>query len=129
MNNYYNNQKIKYLNLQLIANFGFIVAVFISFILTYDKKLSLENKERIFSNFTAQKLVVFQTTLVFLVSVSYLLINYDQYKLSKQYNKDDLNDFALQIETSILAIIAALIGVYIVSKNYNNTLTISETEI
>lgn len=126
-----NNQKIKYLNLQLLANFGFIIALIVSFLLTYDKKLSLEHKRKLFTNDLAQKLVILQSSLVFIISITYLYINYNQYKISKTaQEKEEEETFLFQIETSIFAIISAIIGLYIVYKSVNNqNLTINETEV
>ncbi len=123
-------QKIKFLDLQLIATIGFIIALIISFLLTYDKKLSLENKKRLFSEEEAQNLALFQTILVFVIAACFLYINYKQYKLSKESHDGDEQDLLLQIETSIFAIISAIIGLYIIFKNYRNkNLSISETEL
>ena len=125
--NVINTKKSKYLSLQLIATIGFILALLTSYLLTLDKKLSIENKKRIFSNNDAQRLALFQTLLVLFVASSFLYINYNQYKLAKEENKNE-TDYLLQIETSILAITGAIIGIYIVVKNYGNNLNIAETE-
>lgn len=129
LNEYFiNNQKIKYLDVQLLATFGFIIALFLSLILSYDKKLSLQKKKRLFNNKDAQNIAVFQTILVFLIAIGFLYSNYEQYKLSKKVHGDDEQDLLLQIETSIFAIISAIIGLYIVFKNYNKQLKASEAE-
>lgn len=125
-----NFQKIKFLDIQMIATFGFIIALIISFFLSYDKKLSLENKPRLFSDEEAQNLALFQTILVFIIAIIFLYINYKQYNLAKEAHDSDEQDLLLQIETSIFAIISAIIGLYIVFKNYRNrNLAIAETEI
>lgn len=127
---YENVQKIKFLDLQLIATAGFILALIISYTLSYDKKLSLQNKKRLFTNEEAQKLALFQTILVFIIAVCFLYVNYKQYNISKQTHDNSEQDFLLQIETSIFAIISAIIGLYIVFKNYRNqNITIAESEI
>lgn len=127
---YENVQKIKFLDLQLIATAGFILALIISYTLSYDKKLSLQNKKRLFTNEEAQKLALFQTVLVFIIAVCFLYVNYKQYKISRQTHDSSEQDFLLQIETSIFAIISAIIGLYIVFKNYRNqNITIAESEI
>ncbi len=124
-----NRQKIKYINIQLIATAGFIVALFISFILAYDKKLMLENKKRLFTDEEAQNLALFQTILVFIIAISFLYINYKQYTIAKKIHDNEEQDLLFQIETSIFAIISAIIGLYIVFKNYRKrTLEIAETE-
>ena len=129
-NQYKNAQKIKFLDLQLLATLGFIFALIISYILSYDKKLSLENKKRLFTNEEVQNLAFFQTILVLVISLCFLYVNYKQYIISKQTNDRNELDFLLQIETSIFAIISALIGVYIVCKNHRNkNITIANKEI
>lgn len=124
---YINNKKVNFLNIQLIATIGFIIALLLSYLLSYDKKLSLEKKKRLFTPKEAQNLALLQTLLLLTVSLTFLYLNYNQYKLSKYTNSNDQNDFLLQIETSIFAIVSAIIGIYIVIKNRNNNLQISET--
>ena len=129
MNANINEEKIKYINLQLIATTGFIIALIISFTLSIDKKESLRNGNRLFNDKEAQKIALMQTILVFIVALLFLYITYNQYKISKKYNETDKNDLLLQSKTAILSIIAALIGLYIVIKNYNkNNLNIAEIE-
>lgn len=125
-----NIKKQEYLNLQLLANIGFIIALIISLLLTYDKKLSLEHKTRLFNVKLAKDLSYIQTLLVFTVSITYLYINYKQYNIAKIEHSKSEKIFVLQIETSVLAIISAVIGLYIVYKNNNdNGLSINQTEI
>ena len=124
-----NDKKIKLLNLQLLATIGFIVSLFISFTLTYDKKMNLTNNKRIYDDKTAQNLALMQTILVFLVASLFLYIIYNQYKISKTQHEDDEKDLLLQSETALLSVIAACVGLYIVFKNYRkNSLSIAEIE-
>ena len=124
-----NEEKIKYINLQFIATTGFIIALVISFTLSVDKRESLRNGNRLYNDKEAQKIALMQTILVFIVALLFLYITYNQYKISKKYNETDKNDLLLQSKTAILSIIAALIELYIVIKNYNqNNLNIAEIE-
>ena len=73
MNNNVNNIEYKYkksrfLGLQMLATIGFIIALLISYLLTYDKKCSLENKKGLFTEKEAQNLALFQTILVFFIA-------------------------------------------------------------
>ncbi|MEE0699838.1 MAG: hypothetical protein U0M66_04555 [Bacilli bacterium] len=125
-----NEQKVKFLDIQLIAIAGFIIALLISLLLTYDKKLSLENKKRLFSEEDAQNLAMFQTVLVFIIAIGFLYINYEQYTIAKKYHDKDEQDLFLQTETAVLALISAIVGLYIVFKNYRGkNLSIAETEL
>ena len=129
MNVKINEEKIKYINLQLIATTGFIIALVVSFTLSVDKRESLRNGNRLYNDKEAQKIALMQTILVFIVALLFLYITYNQYKISKKYNETDKNDLLLQSKTAILSIIAALIELYIVIKNYNqNNLNIAEIE-
>ena len=121
-------KKVKLLNIQLIAILGFMVSLIISFLLTCDKKLSLENKEDIFTDEESQNIVRFQSILLIVVALTFLYINYNQYKISKETKDSDEKDLLLQVDSSILAIISALIGFYIIIKNYKNNLNIAEIE-
>lgn len=121
-------KKVKLLNIQLIAILGFMVSLIISFLLTCDKKLSLENKEDIFTDEESQNIVLFQSILLIVVTLTFLYINYNQYKISKETKDSDEKDLLLQVDSSILAIISALIGFYIIIKNYKNNLNIAEIE-
>lgn len=124
-----NEEKIKYINLQLIATTGFIIALVVSFTLSVDKRESLRNGNRLYNDKEAQKIALMQTILAFIVALLFLYITYNQYKISKKYNETDKNDLLLQSKTAILSIIAALIELYIVIKNYNqNNLNIAEIE-
>ena len=118
-------KKVKLLNIQLIAILGFMVSLIISFLLTCDKKLSLENKKDIFTDEESQNIVLFQSILLIVVTLTFLYINYNQYKITKDSDEKDL---LLQVDSSILAIVSALIGFYIIIKNYKNNLNIAEIE-
>lgn len=122
MNKNYN--EINLINIQLLATLGFIVALIISYLLSYNQKLILEKKEKLFTNKTSQDLSLIQSTLLLTVSFVFLYINYSRYKSSN--NK---KDFLLQIETSILALISSFIGIYLVIKNYNKNFSLSEIEM
>ena len=129
-NEEYNYNKSRYLGLQMLATVGFIIALLISYLLTYDKKCSLENKKGLFSDKEAQNLALFQTILVFFIAITFLYVNFKQYDLSKKNNDFDKQHFFLKIKTSILAIITAVIGLYIIFKNYRkSTFQIPETEL
>lgn len=129
MNVNINEEKIKYINLQLIATTGFIIALVVSFTLSVDKRESLRNGNRLYNDKEAQKIALMQTILVFIVALLFLYITYNQYKISHKYHETDESDLLLQSKTAILSIIAALIEIYIVIKNYNqNNLNIAEIE-
>ena len=86
----YKLKEQKLVNLQLLEILGFITSLIISYILTYDKKLSMEKKKRIFDNKTAQNLSLFQTILVFVITITFLYITYSEYIISKNNKKNNI---------------------------------------
>ena len=123
-----NSNKVKYIDLQMLGIIGFIIALILSYVINYDKKMVLTNNKRIFTNTEAQKLVRIQTTLLFAVTLLFLYSNYNQYKISISTNDKDAFNNYLSICIAALAVIGASIGIYI-ANNSNSNLTISETEI
>lgn len=112
--------KIKNVNLQLIAILGFVFSIILSFFLVYDEKLKLENKKRIFTDEEYKNLILFQTILNLVLSLVFLYIVYVQNNNSNQDNNSYSNDSNLQISSSILLVISAIIRLYLVLKNFNN---------
>lgn len=126
--NKYDEKVISLLNLSLLLTIGFIIALIISFILTYNETLSLQNKEKILSEKNSQNLSLFQSTLILIIAILFLYINYNQYLISKTQNKDS-KDLLLQAQASFLALISAFICFYVIIKNYRNkNYTVAETE-
>lgn len=126
--NKYDEKVISLLNLRLLLTIGFIIALIISFILTYNETLLLQNKEKILSEKNSQNLSLFQSTLILIIAILFLYINYNQYLISKTQNKDS-KDLLLQAQASFLALISAFICFYVIIKNYRNkNYTVAETE-
>ena len=60
----------------------------------------------------------------------FLYVNYKRYTIAKKKHSDEEQEQLLQIETSIFSIISAIIGLYIIYKNYRKRiLSITETEV
>lgn len=127
-NNIINNSKVKYVNYEIIGSFLFLITIILSILLSYDEKLRLENKPRLFSNKVSQNLALFQTLLLLFITFLFLYTNYNEYLISKNNNESNQKYLKLQAESSVLSILSAVISLYIVIKNYNGNLTISETE-
>lgn len=127
MNNEY--YKVKYIDIQLIATLGFILALILSYLLAYHKKLTITLGKGIFDDKTAQNLEVFQSILLLIVAITFLYINYKQYKLAKNMKTNETDELLLRTDTAVLAVISSIVSLYIIYKNYkNNNLSISEIE-
>ena len=121
-----NNNSNNLINIQLCAVSGFIIALILSFLLTYNEKLINENKGSLFNNKTAQEINATRSTIIFIVTIVFLYVNYTGYKTCSDEKR---NDAFLNLESSLLSIIIASIGIYMAYKNYNqDTVTMSEID-
>lgn len=121
-------QKSKLIDKQEVLTIIFIIALIISFFLLEDKRRELSHKKRLFNNKKAQDIALFQSILVLAISISFSFIRKNFYDISKFYNDNDTSDLFLQLKVSVLPIITAIVGLYIIIKNYNNNLNAAEIE-
>lgn len=113
-----NNRQVSLLNAQLFIAFILAITLFTSFLLTYDEKLKLLNKKRLFTDQNSHYTNLLNRILFLLILIYNLYINYQQYELEKQ-KKSDLAPFRQQIYASILNTIAAVIILYVVYETLN----------
>ena len=113
-----NNRQVSLLNAQLFIAFILAITLFTSFLLTYDEKLKLLNKKRLFTDQNSHYTNLLNRILFLLILIYNLYINYQQYELEKQ-KRSDLAPFRQQIYGSILNTIAAVIILYVVYETLN----------
>ena len=109
-----NKEEIKIVDIQLIAILLTIVSSIISLLLTINQKLELKNLKTLFTTKQTFKITKFNRTLILILGLIFLYVNYRLYQISKN-QKEDLKPYELQISASILTVIAALIALYVVS--------------
>lgn len=109
-----NKEEIKIVDIQLIAILLTIVSSIISLLLTINQKLELKNLKTLFTTKQTFKITKFNRTLILILGLIFLYVNYRLYQISKS-QKEDLKPYELQISASILTVIAALIALYVVS--------------
>lgn len=108
------NEEIKQINIQIITLLIVITTTIISLILTYNQKLSLQNKKTIFNKRQTYKISYINRLIILITTIIFLIINYRLYQISKKEG-EDLLVYYLQITASNLSVIAALIVFYVVS--------------
>lgn len=124
----YNKEKSRLIQIQLLATIGFIISLLLSYVLALDNKMKLDNNKGLFDNKTAQKIELFQSILIVIVSFTFFYVSFRQYKIAKISNdKSSSFNLFLKTDTALLSVISSLVGIYIVYKNYNNNLSIAET--
>lgn len=115
-------EEIKYVNYQILALVITLITSFIAIIITYNRKLSLEGKEKFLSAPTALRLTYFNRITLFLIGLLFLYINYELYKIAKIKNQD-LKNFKLQILASILVVASEIIAFYVVTHSEDDSIT------
>ncbi len=107
-------EEIEQLNIQIIVLLILIITTIISILLTYNQKLSLQNKKTIFTKKQTYNISYINRLIILITTIIFLIINYKLYQISKKEG-EDLKVYYLQIIASILSVIAAIIVFYVVS--------------
>ena len=123
MNN--KEDEIKYINYQLIGLVLTIITTLIAIIITYNQKLNLQKRKKIFNSKQSLSITKFNRITILLIGILFLYINYKLYEISKKEG-EDLRSYKLQIYASILVVISGIIALYVVSLS--NTETVADVE-
>ena len=114
------NKKNSILNGQLTTSISSIIGVILGIVIIIDQKEKANGKDGFLTNDESQNIALI-TKLIFLFVVIYSLsLNYESLNLSKITNQDT-SSLELQIKASYLSIIVALVGLYVVITNYNDS--------
>lgn len=107
-----NKGTIKAIDIQFYTLFLSLTSIVISLILTYNQRLIEKDKKTILSDTNSYKLSLFNRILILSIALIFLYVNYKQFKSSNNENQKKRR--TLQIDASILTIIAAIISLYVV---------------
>lgn len=107
-----NKGTIKAIDIQFYTLFLSLISIVISLILTYNQRLIEKDKKTILSDTNSYKLSLFNRILILSIALIFLYVNYVQFKSSN--NEKQKKRRTLQIDASILTIIASLISLYVV---------------
>ena len=103
----------EYINIQLFALLFTLISVIISLLLTYNQKLEIKNLDTLFNPKTTFKIAKFNRSLILILGIIFLYVNYGLYKISKNEG-ENLKPYILQIFASILTVITAIITLYVI---------------
>lgn len=114
------DKKNSILDGQLLNSILSITGIVLGIIIIIDQKEKANNKEGFLTNDKSQNIALL-TKLIFVFVVIYSLkLNYDSLNLAKITNQDT-SSLELQIGASYLSIIVAIVGLYVVITNYNDS--------
>lgn len=107
-----NKGSIKAIDIQFYTLFFSLASIIISLILTYNQRLIKQKKKTILSDSNSYNLSLFNRVLILSIALVFLYVNYKDYKLS--HTSKQKKKCTLQIDASILTIIASIISLYVV---------------
>ena len=121
-------EETRNVNIQFYTLFFSLLSIIISIILTYNDKLSTEEKTSFLGKKTNYNLTLFNRILILTIAIAFLHVNYKSYMNSKTKEKK-LKSYELQILASLFTLIAASISLYVVSVSTKETLVDLENPV
>lgn len=118
-------EEIKYINYQLIGLGLTLITTAVAILITYNRKLGVQKKEKILSSENTLLLTKWNRIVILSIGILFLYINYQLYLIQKKRGSD-LKSSELQIVASIFVIISELIALYVISLS--STETIADVE-
>jgi len=105
---------------QLLNSILSIIGIVLGIIIILDQKEKANGSKGFLNNNQSQNIALL-TKIIFVFVVFYSLkLNYESYNLAKVTNQDK-SSLELQIGASYLSIAVAIIGLYVVLTNYDDT--------
>lgn len=127
MNNNLVEEEIKVMDGQIIVSILFILSITISIFLTLEEELEKKGENTVFSHQLDKYINLFNRIFTILISIIIIYLSYRTYQIGKSAGKP-LKPLKHQLWASILSIIPALIVVWVVLENWNDSTDIADFE-
>lgn len=114
------DKKLKILNGQMTASTLYIFFLIISISLTYNEELELLNKEPLYTRKQASSIAIFNRLLALGIVLYYFWANKELIKITEA-NNNDSSGLKTQMIASELSVLAAIIVLYVVAKDYDSS--------
>ena len=115
-------EEVFLLDLQLISSSIFIIASIVSLLISYNEKLTVTNRNKLFTNKEALNIVIL------VVVVTSLYVGYKNY-INEKNNTVAKYKSSLLLSTNVLTLIIAIVILYVSYLNKNEKrLTLSDKE-
>lgn len=126
MNN--NEKEIKVVNENMLATIIFIATLIVSLSLSYDKREKLKKNDGLFTKKQARRIAIINRTVVVVLALFYFQI--DRENISVSSNKKSNTDLLyLQAFIEFIAVITALVALYITIKSNSETVNIENPNL
>ena len=120
-----NKKELTLVNLEILGSSIFIGTIIISILISYNNKLKLENKMPLFDDKTVREILIINKTVVLIVVILFLCLNYESLKFAEENNRDT-STLKIQLIPSFLALVSSLIILSLVLKKGNNNISRNE---
>lgn len=117
------DKEIKLLDFQIILTVIYVGSLILSIFITYNDRIELSDNRNIFSKKQAKNYSIFNRILVLILTLAFLFINYENFKITKQKGENTDNSY-LQIVASEISTLATIIVLYVVLKSAGEDYTI-----
>ncbi len=121
-------EEVFLLDLQLISSSIFIIASIVSLLITYNEKLTVTNRKKLFTNKEALSISFYNRIVILVVVVTSLYVGYKNY-INEKNNTVAKYKSSLLLSTNVLTLISAIVILFVSYLNKNEqSLTVSDIE-
>ena len=121
-------EEIFLIDIQLISSTIFIIASIVSLLITYNEKLNITNRKKIFTNKEALNISFYNRIIILVVVVTSLYVGYKNY-INEENNTIAKYKSSLLLSTNVLTLISAIVILYVSYLNKTEqSLTVSDIE-
>ena len=118
-------EEVFLLDLQLISSSIFIIASIVSLLITYNEKLTVTNRKKLFTNKEALNISFYNRIVILVVVVTSLYVGYK----NEKNNTVAKYKSSLLLSTNVLTLISAIVILFVSYLNKNEqSLTVSDIE-
>lgn len=114
------DKKLKIIDGQMTASALYILFLIVSISLTYNEKLELLNKKLLYTRKQASTIAIFNRLLALGIVLYFLYATRELIKITEANNADS-SGLRTQMIASELSVLAAIIVLYVVTKDYNSS--------
>ena len=114
------NQQLLIIDGQLVGCILYIISLVVSITIILDQRKKALNQEGFLTSEESQTMALLNKIFILAIILWFLYLNYKSKALATGTDQD-ISALELQIIASIISIIPALIGLYVVITNFSNT--------
>ncbi len=125
----YDLEEVELIKDQIGLSTLFLFTLVVSLSLSYNELLKYENKPPLYTQQAEETVLIINRTLAFLISIGFLLINIKDKQVKEVYNQGNIKNANLQIDASVITLIATIIVLYVAVNGNNDSTQIENPEV